>query len=247
MAKDTRLTFRISSELKKNLETIAAREARSVAQISEAILNDGVLTYQREGSKYMQRIISSYTKQWRANAKFYMKSERTSFRIAASLIVLQSERVRARDFHSSCRAARLWKSLWLKLRMKFSVGSVESQPAGIPLLRVASLNTRCFDQESRAAGCALFLQRTLRCRVGTTPRLYYKDFAGTKPACVRNESGFMLKEGKSFMPEVKPVVPGPQFAAFVASIGQIRNMCGVYKQPARSSARAASWSIGQKR
>jgi len=63
MAKDTRLTFRISSELKKNLETIAAREARSVAQISEAILNDGVLTYQREGSKYMQRIISSYTKQ----------------------------------------------------------------------------------------------------------------------------------------------------------------------------------------
>src|SRR5450759_534304 len=69
-----------------------------------------------------------------------------------------------------------------ELRMKFSVGSVESQPAGIPLLRVMPPNTGCFIRESRAAGCALFPKRTLRCGVGI-PRLYYKGFAGAKSAC----------------------------------------------------------------
>jgi hypothetical protein len=62
MAKETRLTFRVRLELKRSLEDIAAREARSVAQVCEAILNDGVLTYQREGSKYLQRLVSGYKK-----------------------------------------------------------------------------------------------------------------------------------------------------------------------------------------
>jgi predicted transcriptional regulator len=62
MAKETRLTFRVRSELKENLETIAAREARSVAQVCEAILHDGVLTYQKQGSRYLQRVISNYKK-----------------------------------------------------------------------------------------------------------------------------------------------------------------------------------------
>src|SRR5262249_44749342 len=48
-----------------------------------------------------------------------------------------------------------------------------------------------------------------------TPRLSYKDFVGTKPACERTRADSCSKEGKSFMREVRPVLPGPQFAAFV--------------------------------
>jgi hypothetical protein len=42
------------------------------------------------------------------------------------------------------------------LRMKLTVGSIESQPTGIPLLRIRTPNMQCFQAESRAAGCALF-------------------------------------------------------------------------------------------
>jgi hypothetical protein len=62
MAKDTRLTFRVRSELKKNLEAIAEREARSVAQVCEVILHDGVTAYQKEGPKYLQRLLSHQKK-----------------------------------------------------------------------------------------------------------------------------------------------------------------------------------------
>jgi hypothetical protein len=58
MAKETRLTFRVQAELKKRLEAIAGREARSVAQICEVILQEGVDAYRREGSKYLQRLIA---------------------------------------------------------------------------------------------------------------------------------------------------------------------------------------------
>jgi hypothetical protein len=59
MPKDTRLTFRVKSDLKKALEAVAKREVRSVAQICEAILQEGVATYQKDGSKYLARILSS--------------------------------------------------------------------------------------------------------------------------------------------------------------------------------------------
>jgi len=42
------------------------------------------------------------------------------------------------------------------LRMELVVGSIESQPTGIPLLRIRTPNMQCFQAESRAAGCALF-------------------------------------------------------------------------------------------
>jgi|GEM_PF-984826 hypothetical protein len=57
MTKETRLTFRVRSELKKSIEAIAAREGRSVAQVCEVILQGGVVTYQKEGSKYLQNLI----------------------------------------------------------------------------------------------------------------------------------------------------------------------------------------------
>ena len=46
------------SELKKSLEAIAEKEARSVAQICEAILQDGADAYRKDGPKYLNRLIS---------------------------------------------------------------------------------------------------------------------------------------------------------------------------------------------
>lgn len=56
--KDTRLTFRIESDLKKKLESVAAAEGRSVAQICEAFLRGGLAGYQKEGTKYIRRLLS---------------------------------------------------------------------------------------------------------------------------------------------------------------------------------------------
>jgi hypothetical protein len=58
MRKDTRLTFRVHSSLKKDLESIAAREGRSVAQVCESFLKAGTGTYKKEGPKYLQRFLS---------------------------------------------------------------------------------------------------------------------------------------------------------------------------------------------
>ena len=58
-AKDTRLTLRIRSELKKELETLANKESRSVAQICEAFLQAGITAYKREGTRYIRRFLSN--------------------------------------------------------------------------------------------------------------------------------------------------------------------------------------------
>jgi hypothetical protein len=58
MKKDTRLTFRVHSNLKKDLESIADREGRSVAQICDAFLKAGSEAYRKNGPKYLQRFFS---------------------------------------------------------------------------------------------------------------------------------------------------------------------------------------------
>lgn len=58
MKKDTRLTFRVSSALKSDLEAIAAREGRSVAQVCEAFLTAGSDTYRKKGSRFLQRLVT---------------------------------------------------------------------------------------------------------------------------------------------------------------------------------------------
>ena len=58
MAKDTRLTFRVQSVLKKDLEAIAAREGRSVAQVCEAFLKASSETYRKKGSGFLQRFLA---------------------------------------------------------------------------------------------------------------------------------------------------------------------------------------------
>jgi hypothetical protein len=57
-AKDTRLTFRVRSDLKKKLESVAASEGRSVAQVCEAFLRGGLAIYQKEGTKFVRRFLS---------------------------------------------------------------------------------------------------------------------------------------------------------------------------------------------
>jgi len=56
--KDARLTFRVRSQLKKKLEIVALAESRSVAQICEAFLQAGLVTYEKEGAKYISHFLA---------------------------------------------------------------------------------------------------------------------------------------------------------------------------------------------
>jgi hypothetical protein len=53
MRKDAPLAFRIPSDLKKSLEDLAQREARSISQVCEMLLRIGVEAYEEEGAKYL--------------------------------------------------------------------------------------------------------------------------------------------------------------------------------------------------
>jgi len=57
-AKDASLNFRIRSDLKKKLESVAAAEGRSVAQICEAFVQAGLVAYDKEGAKYISRFLA---------------------------------------------------------------------------------------------------------------------------------------------------------------------------------------------
>ena len=48
----------MSSELKKTLETVAANEGRSVAQVCEAFLKAGADKYKKEGSGFLQHSLT---------------------------------------------------------------------------------------------------------------------------------------------------------------------------------------------
>jgi len=58
MVKDTRLNFRIGSDLRSEIEGIAVREGRSVAQVCDAFLRAGVEAYRKQGSKFLQKYIA---------------------------------------------------------------------------------------------------------------------------------------------------------------------------------------------
>ena len=58
MRKSAPLAFRISDDLKSDLQQIAEREARSVSQLCEILLKLGVESYRKEGPKYLQRFLS---------------------------------------------------------------------------------------------------------------------------------------------------------------------------------------------
>jgi len=58
MTKDTRLTFRVPSELKKTMELIAAQEGRSMARICEAFLRAGSDGYKKKGPRFLRPFIA---------------------------------------------------------------------------------------------------------------------------------------------------------------------------------------------
>jgi hypothetical protein len=58
MRKNAPLAFRISADLKSDLQQIAESEARSVSQLCEILLKLGVESYRKEGPKYLQRFLS---------------------------------------------------------------------------------------------------------------------------------------------------------------------------------------------
>jgi hypothetical protein len=57
MKKDTRLTFRVNSGLKRDVEAIATREAQSVARICEAFIMAGSDAYKKQGTKFLRRML----------------------------------------------------------------------------------------------------------------------------------------------------------------------------------------------
>ena len=56
-AKDERIGFRVSSELKAALLRVANKEGRSLAQICELFLRGGINEYEKEGSNYLHRLL----------------------------------------------------------------------------------------------------------------------------------------------------------------------------------------------
>ena len=56
MKKEDRIGVRVSVELKKALIQIAKNEDRSLAQVCEIFLRDGVLSYKEDGAKFFQRL-----------------------------------------------------------------------------------------------------------------------------------------------------------------------------------------------
>jgi hypothetical protein len=62
MKKEDRIGVRVSAELKKALAQISKHEDRSLAQVCEIFLRDGVLSYREDGSKFFQRLVARLKK-----------------------------------------------------------------------------------------------------------------------------------------------------------------------------------------
>jgi hypothetical protein len=57
-AKDERIGFRVSGEVKAALLQIARKEGRSLAQICELLLKGGISEYEKEGASYLHRLLA---------------------------------------------------------------------------------------------------------------------------------------------------------------------------------------------
>lgn len=57
MKKDTQFTFRIPTGLKRELQSVAAHEGRSMAQICETFLEAGLEGYKKEGPRFLRRFL----------------------------------------------------------------------------------------------------------------------------------------------------------------------------------------------
>ena len=57
-AKDQRIGFRVTGEIKAALLQIAKKEGRSLAQICELFLRGGINEYEREGASFVHRLLT---------------------------------------------------------------------------------------------------------------------------------------------------------------------------------------------
>jgi hypothetical protein len=57
-AKDERIGFRVSAEVKTALLQIARKEGRSLAQICELLLRGGISEYEKDGASYLHRLLT---------------------------------------------------------------------------------------------------------------------------------------------------------------------------------------------
>jgi hypothetical protein len=63
MRKEDRIGVRVSIELKKALTQIAKNEDRSLAQVCEIFLRDGVFSYKEAGAKFFQRLLARHQRE----------------------------------------------------------------------------------------------------------------------------------------------------------------------------------------
>jgi hypothetical protein len=52
------LVFRVDPALRRDIQRIADEEQRTLTQVCEMLLNEGVEAYKKEGAKFMQRLIA---------------------------------------------------------------------------------------------------------------------------------------------------------------------------------------------
>jgi hypothetical protein len=58
VAKTGFLVFRVSPELRRDIQHIANEEQRTITQVCEMLLLEGVEAYKKEGLKFMQRLVA---------------------------------------------------------------------------------------------------------------------------------------------------------------------------------------------
>jgi hypothetical protein len=52
------LAFRVPPDLKSEIQEIANSEARSLSQVCELLLSEGVQAYKKDGPKFLQRLVA---------------------------------------------------------------------------------------------------------------------------------------------------------------------------------------------
>ncbi len=50
--------FRVDPALRREVERIAEEEQRTITQVCEMLLHEGIETYKKEGAKFMQRLVA---------------------------------------------------------------------------------------------------------------------------------------------------------------------------------------------
>lgn len=58
MAKTEFLVFRVKPDLKEKLQELAEQEQRTVSQVCEMLLYEGLEIYKKDGAKFIQRLIA---------------------------------------------------------------------------------------------------------------------------------------------------------------------------------------------